>query len=148
MLKQTEFLDEEMEGTDAKGKRGMLEIPFAQVDQIVSGDLEPLRKISDRRSRVFFLDGTLHGEQRSLILQHDKIDLPFVGVPEVAKFHGIPFGLFDEIAIFQQMGGDQIFKPGAGVGDDGPIPEIRLLLLFDGADLRGAVGWKLNGCRR
>ena len=83
----------------------------------------------------------LDGKFRTSIAENDKIYLAFVGVADEAQFHVIPFGVFDIVAVLQQVSGYHVLKPGTAVCYARPVPEIQLLFLAYGSDPLGSIRW-------
>ena len=78
----------------------------------------------------FALDGT-HGPS---VFGDDEVDLPFVGIPEVAEFDVPALVVLQEVDPFEKVGGDEVFKGGCLPVDFGPVVVVVFLLLFDGPE--------------
>ena len=84
------------------------------MDLIKFGNFDSFLEIVNRRADIFFPGFALNGKLWFSIFDHDKIDLPFVCIPEKAEFHPVSFSIFDKLTVFEQLRGDKIFKSWTG----------------------------------
>ena len=77
---------------------------------------------------------------RGIPLHDDKIDFPFIDIPEVAEFDIPSFHILQIKRPFQQVAGDEVFETGLPCRKRPSNPGGNASLLFDGAYLRAPKG--------
>ena len=81
-----------------------------------------------------------HKQDRLAITNHDKIDLPFIGISEVAQLLTPSLGVLAVMTPFEQVASDQTLKPESLVCNLRPIIMVMLGFFFYRADRRRSKG--------
>lgn len=101
------------------------------MDLVEEGDPASLGKVADARAHLPLPRLAFDAPERFLVFHDDEIDLALVHVPEKTEFHVEPFRILDEMAVLEEMGGDQILETDGGGFALRPVPKVELLFLLD-----------------
>ena len=108
---------------------GILHISFAHVHLVEGRDVGAGGKVGDVLAELPFTAFTLHRKKRLPVFDHHEINLPAPGIPHEMERHGLSLPILVVVAVFEEHGGDQVFKPDGWILAQGPVPHVELFLL-------------------
>lgn len=118
----------------------MNKISVPQMDLIKLRNIGSILKIGCGRRHRFLACFTLDSEERLTIPEDNKINFPFVGIPNVSEFHSEPLGVLHPVTVFEELAGNKIFESRPGIRNKGPVPEIEFPFLFYGPNRPATKG--------
>lgn len=110
-------------------------------NQLVSErDLQPVLEIKQGGRNAFFGELGFHGEPGLPVDGHQEIRFSFLRISQEEQLRPDPIPVVKKVAELQEMPGDEILETRSPVDHLGPVPEVKLGLLFDGPDPMTRVG--------
>ena len=119
---------------------GDFDVLCAKVDLIEARNVRTRGEVGDVPAQLALAGLAFHGEDRFPAADDDKIDLTARGVPEKTQLHVFPLGVFDPVAILEQVGGDEVFESRGRILTERPIPHIEFPFLGRRPELGQPVG--------